>query len=578
MPKVNHLLNSSDATEDAIQPVPLPLDADLPPSSPPQLSENKGVVKAAAVLAIGNVTSRVLGLVREIVKSNLFGASDLLAAYTVAALVPNTLFNLITGGEMVSSSLVPVFSDLASKERRAELWSVVSSFLSLATAVLLFIVTVVLLFTPQIAWLAGARNFSNGSLTAVTEQMMRLATPAVLFLSIASILTGVLYALERFTLPAFTAAVFNSTIVIVALLRPDHIDSLIYGLLLGSFLQIVLQLPALRDGRFRIQFNWRHPAMRRIFILYAPIVVVLLVNQVAIWISYNLAILTGDNSVNYMTYATTLYQFPLGLVVTALSMATLPTLSQIVNAYHASKHSDAAAASARVQEFKQTLASGLRLVLTLILPATAGLFALATPIIALLLQHGEFTAQDTAVTATVLRVYLAGLPFAAIDQMLVFASYARKDTWRPAVTGIVSIVIYTVTAVLLLPAIGLYSLMVADAVKHFSHTMIMLWLLQRHLGGLRGFGISRAIWKSLVASGLTGLVAWLAAWGVEAGLGDRLPLDSFLGKLFLVGVAGGLGLAAFLTLVRLLSITEVQMLHRTLTSRLRRRAAQGERP
>jgi putative peptidoglycan lipid II flippase len=467
---------------------------------------------------------------------------------------------------MVSSSLVPVFSDFASKERRAELWSVVSTFLSLATAVLLFIVTVVLLFTPQIAWLAGARNFSDGSLTAVTEQMMRLATPAVLFLSIASILTGVLYALERFTLPAFTAAVFNSTIVVVALLRPDHIDSLVYGMLLGSFLQILLQLPELRDGRFRLQFNWRHPAVRRILKLYAPIVVGLLVNQAAIWISYNLAIRTGDNSVTYMAYATTLYQFPLGLVVTALSMATLPTLSQIVIAYHASKQTDALAATARVQEFKRTLAGGLRLALTLVLPATAGLFALAPAIIALLLEHGEFTAQDTAVTAIVLRVYLAGLPFAAIDQMLVFASYARKDTWRPAVAGIISIVIYTITAVLLLKPIGLYSLMVADAIKHFSHTMIMLWLLQRHLGGLRGFGISRAIWKALAASVLTGLVAY----GVGEMAVAWLPLSGFLGKLTIVALAGGLGLLTFLGLVQLLNIAEVQMLHRTLTARLRR--------
>ena len=561
------MLNSTDATEDANQPVPLPLDEAERPSAPTNLSQNKGVVRAAAVLAIGNVTSRVLGLVREIVKSNLFGTSDLLGAYTVAALVPMTLFNLITGGEMVSSSLVPVFSDLASKERRTELWSVVSSFLSLATAVLLFIVALVMVFTPQIAWLAGARNFSDSSLTPITVQMMRLATPAVLFLSIASILTGVLYALERFTLPAFTAAVFNGTIVIVALLRPDRIESLVYGLLLGSFLQIILQLPALRDGRFKFQFNWRHPAVRRILILYAPIVVGLLVNQVAIWISYNLAILTGDNSVTYMTYATTLYQFPLGLVVTALSMATLPTLSQIVNAYHASKVSDTVAASARVQEFKQTLASGLRLVLTLILPATAGLFALAPAIIALLLEHGEFTPQDTAVTATVLRVYLAGLPFAAIDQMLVFASYARKDTWRPAVAGIISIVIYTITAVLLLPVVGLYSLMVADAIKHFCHTMIMLWLLQRQLGGLRGFGISTAIWKAVAASIVTGLVAY----GVGETAVLLLPVAGFTGRLIIVGLAGGLGLLAFLGLVRLLSITEVQMLHRTLTARLSRR-------
>lgn len=560
------MINSTDATEDATQPIPLPLDGEVrsPPHS--QLSQKQGVVKAAAVLAVGNVTSRMLGLVREIVKSNLFGASDLLGAYTVAALVPMTLFNLITGGEMVSSSLVPVFSDFASKERRTELWSVVSTFLSLATAVLLFVIAIVLLFTPQIAWLAGARNFSDSSLTAVTEGMMRLATPAVLFLSIASILTGVLYALERFTLPAFTAAVFNGTIVIVALLRPDHIDSLVYGLLLGSFLQIVLQLPALRDGRFRLQFNWRHPAVRRILVLYTPIIVGLLVNQGAIWISYNLAILTGDNSVTYMTYATTLYQFPLGLVVTALSMATLPTLSQIVTAYHAAKQTDASAAGERVQEFKQTLAGGLRLVITLVLPATAGLFALAPAIIALLLEHGKFTAQDTVVTATVLRVYLAGLPFAAIDQMLVFASYARKDTWRPAVVGIISIIIYTITAIVLLEPIGLYSLMVADAMKHFSHTMIMLWLLQRHLGGLRGFGINTAARKALAASALTGLVAY----GVGETAATLLPLSGFLGKLAIVTLAGGLGLLTFLGLVQLLNIAEVQMLHRTLTAKLRR--------
>ena len=76
------------------------------------------------------------------------------------------------------------------------------------------------------------------------------------------------------------------------------------------------------------------------------------------------------------------------------------------------------------------------MVLALILPATTGLFALAVPIMALIFQHGAFTAEDTERTATVLRVYLFGMPFAAVDQMLVFASYARKDTWRPALVGL----------------------------------------------------------------------------------------------------------------------------------------------
>ena len=534
---------------------------------PPVVQRDEGIIRAAAVLAIGNVTSRVLGLVREIVKANLFGASDLLGAFTVAALVPMTLFNLITGGEMVSSSLVPVFSDYAGKERRQELWGVISTFLSVATVVLLAIVLLVELFTGQVAWLAGARNFDDASLVPITIALMRLATPAVLFLSIASILTGVLYALKRFTLPAFTAAVFNGTIVVVALARPDHIDSLAWGLLLGSILQIVLQLPALRDGRFRWNLNWRHPAVRRILFLYTPIVAGLLVNQAAIWISYNLAITTGDNSVTFMTYATTLYQFPLGLVVTALSIATLPTLSQMATAYRAAAGADDSQAAERVKAFKETLAGGLRLVIALTLPAAAGLFALAVPIIALLLERGQFTGQDTIVTAQVLRVYLFGLPFAAVDQMLVFASYARKDTWRPALAGIISIVIYTAVAVLLLPVLDLLSLMVADSIKHFVHTLIMLWFLRRHLGGLAGYRLTGTSIKSLAAALITGVVAYWAA-----SLAEPLTPVSFPGKVTLVLAGGTAGLLAYGAMALLLDIPEARSLPRMLAGRLGRKS------
>lgn len=530
-------------------------ETQLPPTLAPP--KNNGVVRAAAILAIGNITSRVLGLVREIVKSNLFGASDLLGAYTVAALVPMTLFNLITGGEMVSSSLVPVFSDYARPERRAELWGLVSTFLSLATTVLLILVGFVELFAPQIAWLAGARNFEDPSLVPITIDLMRLATPAVLFLSIASILTGVLYALQRFTLPAFTAAVFNGTIVVVALLRPDQIESLVWGLLLGSFLQVVFQLPALRGGHFRLQFNWGHPAVRRIITLYTPIVAGLIINQVAIWISYNLAITTGDNSVTYMQYATTLYQFPLGLVVTALSVATLPTLSQLASAYRTASDEGSTEGPKLLYAYKDTLASGLRLIITLVLPATAGLFILAGPIIALLLEHGQFTAQDTDITTQVLRFYLLGLPFAAVDQMLVFASYARKDTWRPAVAGVISIVIYTITAALLLRPLGLLSLMVADAVKHIAHTAIMLWLLQRHLGGLAGHQIVSSTVKALAA----GLLAGALAYGITLLLPDWQSAG-FGNRLILVVAAGLGGLAGFLAAVWLLDIQEIKRLPR----------------
>ncbi len=523
---------------------------------PATLGDDPGIVRAAAILAVGNVASRILGLLREIVKSNMFGASPLLAAYTVAVLVPMTLFNLISGGEMVSSSLVPVFSDYATKERRHELWQLLSTFLTLATVVLIILVLFIEWFAPQIAWLAGARNFDDQRLFALTVGLMRLATPAVLFLSVASILTGALLSLNRFSLPAFTTAVFNATIVVVALLRPDQITSLVWGLLLGSILQVLMQLPGLRDGHFKISFDWRHPAIKRITLLYAPIVVGLIINQIAIWISYNLAITTGDNAVTYMAYATTLYQFPLGLVVTALSIATLPNLSRLATAYRTAVEENTPDSLDRLNDYKETLASGLRLVIVLGLPAAVGLFVLAQPIVALLFEHGAFTATDTEITTNVLRVYLIGLGFAAVDQMLVFASYARKDTWRPALAGIISIVIYTIVAAALLDSLGLLSLMVADAVKHIVHTTLMLLIFQRQLGGLAGYEITPTLFKSMVAAFFTGVTAY----AVATLLAPSLPDDTFFGKLVLVTAAGLAGLLAYLALIFILDMKDAKSL------------------
>ncbi len=526
---------------DREQAPPLPPDANAP-------EQEQSIVQAAAMLAVGNVVSRLIGLARQTVKANLFGASGLLSAFEVAAFVPISLYELIIGG-MVNAALVPVFSDYASKERRDELWGVLSTVLSVATIVLLLVIAVVELFAPQIAWLVGANEFNESALTVVAIRLMRMAAPTILFLGIASVLTGALFALKRFNVPAFIGAVFNGTIVLVALLRPAQIDSLVWGMLLGSLLQIVVQLWALRDAHLRWRFDWQHPAVRRILQLYTPIVAGLVINQLAIALSYNLATRTGDQSISFMRFATTLYQFPLGLVVTALSVATLPTLAR--------------QASGQLLAFKQTLSEGIRLVITLILPATAGLFALAVPIVALLFEHGEFTAQDTATTALVLRVYLFGLPFAAVDQMLVYSSFARKDTWRPALVGVISILIYSLTAVALLRPLGLLSLMVADGVKHVTHTIMMLWVIRGQIGGLRGFGISKTLLKSIVAAIVTGAAAYAAA-DFAATISPR---TGFSQSLLIVLVGGAAGALAYTAMVFVLNISEAKSLTRMLSRR-----------
>lgn len=519
------------------------------PQLAPASAETTGMARAAAVIAAGNVASRILGLARETVIANLFGATGLVSAFRVAQIIPTMLYDLLVGG-MVSSALVPIFSEQAERDR-AGLWHLVSLVLSLAVIVLGVIVLLIELAAPQVAFLmAGGLN---ADLLAETARLMRLTTPAVLFLSLSGIITGLLYALKRFALPAFTAAIFNATIVAVALFGALVLDwgieALAAGLLLGAVLQVALQLPGLRDARLRLVFDFHHPALRRLGKLYLPVILGLVISQIAIALDRNFASHTGEQSIAWMQYATTIIQFPLGLISAAISLAILPTLSRLAS-------TNGSAAKLPV-EFMTTLATGLRLVLVLIIPAAVALFILAEPVVALLFQHGDFTSFDTWQTALALRFYLFGLTFAAIDQPLIFAFYARQNTLTPALVGLLGVGFYLVAALLpsLTRPMQMTDLVLANSVQLTGHALVMLWLVNR-LAPLRGHGLGPTTLKALAAALVMGAILGLMLPLLKA----WFPADKLIGEVALVVLLSVLGGSIYLLALYLLRVQELALL------------------
>ncbi len=536
--------------------------SDLPEAAP--LSEQVQVTQAAGLIALGNVASRVLGLLRVIVKSGLFGAGPHVSALDAAVRVPTTLYDLLVGG-MVSSALVPVLSDYAGRERHEELWKLLSLLLTTASLIVALFLLAGELLAPQVIWLiAGGLTEST---QALAVDLLRLVLPAIVFLNLAGILMGALYALKRFILPAFAAAVFNAAVVIVALLlgRRWGVHSMALGLVIGAALQVVLQLPGLRDARLRFTLDLHHPALRRIGLLYLPIMIGLVVdNFLSTFLSYNLASRIGDSSIAWMEYAAQIIQFPLGLVAAAVSIAILPTLSRQASAEES-------------VPFSASLAQGLRLILALVIPATVGLFVLARPLIALVFEHGDFTAADTVAVAEALRYHLVGLTFAAVDQLLVFAFYARKDTLTPALVGIVTTVLYALTA-LGLAGLGLLTLpllILTNSLKWMAHALVMLVLTRRQIGSLHGHGMGMLILKAVAASlAMAGLT-----WGALALL-SRAGLPGTIGELLVVAGAGGVGAGAYGLLAIWMRMEEIPLLRAALADGLRRLASlkQERRP
>ena len=513
---------------------------------------NAHIAGAGGMLALGNVCSRVLGLAREIVITYLFGATGLVDALQVAIIVPRAIYDLLIGGH-VNGAIVPVLSDIISSRGREELWRVVSALASLVVAVLAALVLLIELLAPQIVSIVGPGLAGESRRIAV--DLLRLTAPALIFLSLFAIFSGALYARRAFTLPAFAGVVFNGCIVLLTLtLAPAYgIAAVALGWLLGALAQMLLQLPGLQVRRLRPTLQWRHPALRRIGLLYLPVMAALMMDTLITRpISYNFASQTIEGGIAIMNWATTLIQFPQGLVATAISAAILPTLAR------------QAAATNTARAFKDTLGLGLRLTTALILPAATGLFLLATPIIALLFENGAFVAADTAITATALRLYLLGLPFAALDLLLVYAFYARQDTLTPALVGIFSLVCYMVALLLLFERYGLYSLMLADSVKHAAHATVCGILLWRRLGGFGGQGLLRTGIKALLASAV---MAALATATLPT-LSDWLGNASILHELLLVGLSTALYGGVFLLAARLLKLEEIGWLWRLLRERL----------
>jgi putative peptidoglycan lipid II flippase len=516
------------------------------------------VVSAAAIIAAGNIASRVLGLAREMVIAYLFGATGLVSVFRVAATIIQTLYDFLVGG-MVSAALVPVFSDYAT--RREELWRVASIVVNALAIFLALAVLLLEFFAPQLVWILGSGY--DAELQRAAVEMLRLVLPAVFFLGMSGIVTGLLYALKRFTFPAFTTAAYNAGIVLVALaLTPIFgITSLIIGILVGSAAQVLLQLPALRDARYHFAIDFTHPALRKIAQLYAPVVAGLSISVVSVAIDRNLASHTGAQSLAWMQNATVLVQLPLGLVATAISFAILPTLSSqysVVSSQHSvdsiqtTEHR-----TLNTEHFQSTLAFGIKLVLLLILPATVGLFVLARPIVSLLFERGAFTANDTIATALALQCYLFGLPFAAIDQPLVFAFYARKNTLLPNLVQFVAVAIYLVVALALMRPLGFIGLVIANSAMLTGHALIMLGLTRARLGGLGGQGVLALTIKVLVASGAMGAVVFGVA---------RL-FDSIVWQVFAAIFAGG---ATYLALLRALRVHEAARVWEIVLARVRR--------
>lgn len=521
------------------------------------------LARSAGLIGLATMASRVLGLVREQVLAYLFGAGDAMDAFLVAFRVPNLMRDLFAEGAM-SAAFVPTFSRTLTREGRPRAWQLANSVVNALLIVTGGIVVLAVFAAPAIVQLFAAEFADVPGKFALTVLLTRVMVPFLTLVALAAVCMGMLNAVDRFFIPALSPAMFNvgAILSMLALVPLAHaldvppILAVAAGTLVGGFGQLVVQWPALRAEGYRYapRLDPTDPDLRRILLLMGPGTIGLAATQVNVFVNTVLATGEGTGAVSWLNYAFRLMYLPIGIFGVSVATAAVPRLSRL------------AAANDR-DGMRSTIGSALGLMLTLNVPATVGLMVLASPIVALIFERGQFTAADTLATAAALRWYALGLLGYSAVKIVTPAFYAVGRSRVPvAVTGVAVFVNMTLNLALV-RVMGYQGLALGTSVAALTNAGLLLVLFARHSGGFGTALLSTTLPRVVAASAVMAAVAW----GVEQGLHLLLPGAGLVPSLVRVGAAIGAGIVALMVAGHALGLRELEEATAMVRRRLGRR-------
>jgi putative peptidoglycan lipid II flippase len=517
-----------------------------------------GVARNAGIVSLAVMASRVLGLVRDQMFAGLFGAGLQYDAFLTAFRVPNLLRDLLAEGAL-SSAFVTTFTQTLQQKGKDEAIRLSNRVATLIVAFITAVSIFAWIFTPEIVRLLAPGFYAVPGKAELTIELTRVMMPFLLLIALAAQAMGMLNAFNIYGMPALASAFFNigsiaGGLLLGYLIGPaiglSPIAGMAYGVVIGGFLQFAVQWPSLRRCGFgyRADFNVNDSGVRQILRLMGPAIIGAAAVQINVFVNTSFASAIVDPAtgaiangpVSWLNYAFRFMQFPIGVFGVAIATATLPTLSR-------------STANPDYGEFRQTLAHSLALVFLLCIPSAVGLAVLAQPIVALVFEHGKFTAFDTAQTANALAAYAVGLAGYGAIKVLSPAFYALGDARTPMLISLGSIAVNYVMNSLLVGPFGHVGLAFSTSAVALVNFLLLALLMRRRLGRLDGRTLAVTAVKIALASAALAVVAWIANQSAGA-----LPLHGLALEFTRVIVAVVLAAATFYGVCRLLQVSELQ--------------------
>lgn len=458
-----------------------------------------------SIVSMGSATalSRITGYLRDRVVAHLLGTSFYADAFYIAFRIPNTFRRFVAEGAM-TAAMVPVFSECQKKEPE-KLWEFGRAFFYTYSFILLCLTAIGVLISPLLAHLmAWKYAVTQPAIFSLTIDLTRLMFPYIFLVSISAVAMGYLNSFNIFAVPALSPILLNLSVVAAGLIAsrffngPASTIVLSLGVLIGGFLQIILQIPyLLKIGMsFKWTFSFKDEMVRRVFTKMIPGMLGAGMAQITLLVGTAMANKFGEGAVTALYYANRVNELAFGILAVSVSTVILPSLSR----------------QASVGDFdsmKKTLLLSLRAIFFILLPATSGLIALNYPVIEVLFKTGRFDSYSVALTTGPLIGYTLGMVLWGIVQVLNRVFYAMQDMVTPFYISMVTFLAFLLSSILLMPAYAHSAIAAGSSISAFINAILLYIFLNKRIPSLPLNGIISSLLRCSLLSLAMGIVAFL---------------------------------------------------------------------
>ena len=445
--------------------------------STPDLSRKKSLFKKVGVISFITTISRVLGLIREIVRATFLGTSFYNDAFTLAFSLPN-LFRRLTAEGVMINAFIPVFCKVQKEEGEQSALNYASSFFWMATLVLVIFSMLFIAFSPWLVQYIFAPGFKEESLS-LTIFLTRFMFLYIVFISLAAIGQGVLNSFSQFWVSAVTPVLLNISIIGFAIWLsprlPNPTFGFAMGVIIGGLIQLGFHYPFLRKKGFRLftGVDFRNPHLAETFKLIIPTIFGVGIYQINIIVSNLIATTVGEGAISSLNFSNRLLELFLGIFVILIVTVILPKFSNLF-------------LEKQFDQITIDLRFALRMTTFISLPIIVGTYLLSEDIVSLLYKRGLFDQKSVLLTAGALKYHIIGLVFISWNRLLVTSYQAARYLRRMVQISFVVMIVNIIIALWLSMEMKHLGIALANSISQATQTVLLLYFIHE-------FGVGKII-------------------------------------------------------------------------------------